>query len=123
MHVGQNEISTPVSGLVSLRYSFAEFDLPSLEIVARRGWSYRLERVSATRVTLSDPSALMSNDDVVRTVSVHGNTNGGHVGTSARATAPVRFEAASELDDQKIAELQQPGLEQGFCEANSTADV
>ncbi len=76
-------------GLVSLRYSFAEIDLPSLEIVAReRVGVYRLERVSATRVTLSDPSALMSNDDVVREVSVHGNTNGGHVGTSGQGNGP-----------------------------------
>src|SRR5260370_9549781 len=85
----KTRIQNQFPGLVSPRYSFAEFDLPSLEIVARqRVGVYRLERVSATRVTLSDPSALMSNDDVVREVSVHGNTNGAHVGPTGPGNVP-----------------------------------
>src|SRR2546426_5548415 len=74
-----------LSGLVSLRCSIGEFDMSGLQIITRqRVGVYRLESVSTTRVTLSDPSASVSNDDVVREVLVHGDTNNGQVGSRSQ---------------------------------------
>src|SRR2546428_13812874 len=69
-------------GLVSLRDSVRHFDVAGLQIVTcDRGGIDGLECVSTTRVTLSNPSASVSKDDMVGEVLVHRNANKGHVGS------------------------------------------
>jgi len=85
----KTRLQNQFSGLVSISSFIGEFDLPGLKVVAgQRVGIYRIERVSATRVTLSDPSATMSNDNVVREVSVHGNPYSGNVGSSGQRNRP-----------------------------------
>src|SRR2546428_11091003 len=72
-------------GLVSLLDSVRHFDVAGLQVVTC-DWSGidGLECVSTTRVTLSNPSTSMSEDDMVGKVLVHSNANKCHVGSGGK---------------------------------------